>query len=492
MSKNKKYLTDYLPSPSEANQEADIMNSEAVADGMDNGLAMGIEILGSLASKYGGALGGGAATAKYGKKEDADPNLEVEKNEVVDDPEKGVYKMKGKTHKQGGEDINISQGTNVFSDKIKDEKGDSLAQRKEYREKRKKKLQKMIEDDKLDKAKRNTYEKEMQKLQAEEKRDLRNQQRAGLFAKLLGLDQDEGEEEAKYGKEDLPKAPTGLNGFLGETLNIINERQESIDAFSSLNNSSDFNIGDSIGDDETTSSDEYTGYEIGDELSTNSGENSDFNLSEILGGDGGMKAGDIAKLAGNIQGAVSMMSNVENARAADKPHENYYDEVGDEAIDELENSDDDLDTAEANQKKRLRVRTSANKREGRRKARGINQMRATDTVANLQETMADNDIFNKMLSQRMKLDTQKASIKNKASVYEAQGEEKARIRRDKDVDAYFSNKGAALQNISTALQQTGKDLNTSAMNPVKLELINSLSQFYEVNGKGEIVPKKQE
>lgn len=465
--KKKKYRTgsgtqgvvrNYLPDPIESNAKADLLSAKADAEAFDNPFAMGLDMM----AMYSGQIAQGLGSIKGAYGLEGEEQINVEGGEVVDDPTMGAMEMEGPSHDDLGIDMNVSPETDVFSVKVKDADGKSMADKKKKREKMKKALVKMLEEDHLDKARKNAYKRKLEQLEAEEEKDLTTQDQAGMFAELLGLPHTGEDGYAKYGMRKKK--------IYGE------ERDKVESVVSPYLNSQGIVKGDIILPKSNTIPKINTGV-------TSEKNQNDFDLPFQLG--------DVIKLAGNLHGMTSQMRNVKEARAEDTPHPNHYKDVGRDAIATLEGSKGDLDAMGANQESRVRKEASANKRRGRQSARGINQMRAMDAVSNMQTTMADMDIFDMIAKQKMGINQSIASTEMGASQAKAQGSAMARDLTDRDRHAYFTAKGSALGDVTKGLQQTGKDFNQMALNPVQMRLLEALGEYFTVDKQGNIKRKTE-
>lgn len=543
--KKKKYRTgsgtngvirNYLPDPLEANANAQIMMAKAEANAQSDPFAMGLDMMAMYSQQIGQGLGG--IKGAYGL--EGEEQINVEGNEIVDDPTMGAMEMLGPSHDEGGIDMDVSPETNVFSDKVIDPNGKTMAEKKKKREKAKKNLVRMLEEDSLDKPRRNAYERKLAQLEAEEEQDLQTQDEAGMFAELMGLPHTGEDGFAKYGmrkKKIFGGGTNPIGGYSGASQYLEKDR----DLISKYNPDFDPSNPDSILGLQTTLAD-FFGADIPelkdakygpvthDYMNRYAQERSkgsqsvidpelrgDFPTTNITGeiapnmarpgsgvgdGEGGIgsvlegmdfdmpQIGDMVKLAGNLHGMTSQMRNVKDARAGDTPHPNHYKDVGKEAVATLEGSKGDLEAMKANQESRIRREAVGNRRRGRRSARGINQMRATDAVTDMQTNMAELDIFDNIASKHMGIDQAIAQTQMGASQAVARGAETARDLTDRDRHSYYSAKGRALGDVTKGLQQTGKDLNQMALNPVQMRLLEALGEHYTVDKKGNVTRKK--
>lgn len=497
MKKKKKYRTgsgthgnavkNYLPDPLEANAQNQIMLAEAELDATQDPFVIGTKLAAQYVPQIAGMFspGGGMIKAMYGKGESEQVN--VEKGEVVSDPTQGSVEMDGPTHDGGGTNLEVSSEADIFSDQVRNAKGVSMAKKEKKRKKTMQDLVKMIDEDSLDKPRKNAYKRKIKQLEAEKQKDLQVQEQAGMFAELLGLNHTGEDGYAKYGKKKYSTGKTGRESFL-DVLNLGLNNTE--DAFS---NKAKTDMGEAYNEKlklDTAAPDLGEGYNRGFVEGSTPIEESDSSTPMSSFGD--MTYGDMVKLAGNAYGAYAQLENTQANRAGDTPHKNEYRDVGREAIATLEGSKGDLNAMKANQESRIRRDAQSNKRQARSSSRGINTMRATDAVSNMQVMDMERALFDSVSGQKMKIDQGIAQTQMGASQAKAQGALMARDNNDRDRDTYYTNLGIAKSNISNAMQQTGKDINQIIKNPVMLELMQNFSKYFNVSSEGVITQKPQQ
>jgi len=150
--------------------------------------------------------------------------IEAEGGEVIQTPEGETATLEGPKHEAGGiplstegdpNAVNIPEGTQIFSDRVKGSDGKTMAKRKELRDKKRLSLEEMLSKTPTDKILKNTHKRTLEILEAEENRDLQTQEMASMMAELVGLD---GVNEFAYGtgKEGVKKKyarGTGISGI---------------------------------------------------------------------------------------------------------------------------------------------------------------------------------------------------------------------------------------------------------------------------------------
>lgn len=570
--KLKKYRTggnfspNYTVSPEKANSEADIMLAKAESKAMADPIAGFIDTMAPLLVSSFAGIGGDAPVSgktkrghealfkgKFGALVNEEHNLvptdqqaavEAEGNEVVDDPQRGTYKVDGPSHDQGGVPVPASPGTAIFSDKVLDSKGVSMAKRKLKREKGKQNLLSLLEEDSTDVLLRNAFSRQSSTSEAEEAQDLETQQKAALLAELVGLP------HAENG--NLPKAAFGIGKnppyFVGGV--SVEDYNKHLDAYRLTN--SEFNIEDvaqrkalqkKLGVKEdglfgpktfaalqnsypisTPSEDELS---VAPDITDDNPEQKElgfpvkkigFSLlrkaavpprgvglnSSHAGGDeedgGGQKksppkegymptAGDMLKLFGNAFGAIAPFKNTEDARAAQKSHPNHYEDVGKEAEGTLRGAMDIQKQIRDNQRQRIRSLASGAKNSQRASARSVNTMRALDLAVDAQSMQAEQDVQNAYAEYVANLKNALAQVQLQSSAAKSQGASEARDRADRDEGAYYTARAQNIANAANAMQQTGKDINQILQNPVMLALLENLAADFTIDSQGRLKQK---
>ena len=178
------HIRGYIENPNVELQKGDQMLAQANYEGATNPWAIGLNALGQGAMAYGTSMGGfgeGAAgqaannllpmlsqfktggSAKNSK-------INIEGGEVVETPDGQLAQAKGPSHANGGIDVDLPQGGDIYSARVKKE-GESMAKRKIAREKRKAKLEKMLSNDDSFLAK-NAYKRGVESIEKEEAEDM--------------------------------------------------------------------------------------------------------------------------------------------------------------------------------------------------------------------------------------------------------------------------------------------------------------------------------
>ena len=98
--------------------------------------------------------------------------IEAEGQEVVEEPNGNMYELQGASHEQGGIDMNVPEGSQIYSKRLKGMDGKTMADRKKFREQHLAKLQRLMELNPNDRMLKKTYEKTVKDFKKQDEEDL--------------------------------------------------------------------------------------------------------------------------------------------------------------------------------------------------------------------------------------------------------------------------------------------------------------------------------
>lgn len=447
--KNKKKFglgtRQYLETPREALAENDIAKAKAAYKAETNPWVIGLETLGAMAMDYGmGMAGSGRPEASaiegnpsVGINTDiagpdiplgagelfdtmafggtAGGEIEAEGGEIVETPDGSVSKLQGAKHEQGGQDISIPDGTNIFSDRIFI-KGKSIADRKEARTKKQTKLEKLLSKSSSDKLLKNSYEKSMSNFEKEEEKDLQVQDMIGFIAGSRG--------EAMFGIKSF-----GLPDIMD---NLMKPQKLPEKANLGLNGK------------DTPSTDNF---------------------------------GNIVGVTGNLISGFGPLLNTMKERATDQPNINYYEDFGQEALDTIDESKGYVAGQKDNALKTLERSSAKSKTQNRNTARGVNTMRALDLATDVNVNRGRENIYDTFAKQMMNILGSEATAEMNIDKQVMTGEKERDIADRQDKAAYYTNLGQDVGNLGTSIQQTGKELNQQKQQDAINKILSQLSDY---------------
>jgi hypothetical protein len=187
---------NYIQTPNEVLNDYNIMLAEADQQVASNSLVPIVSLVGGLAQeaiKFGGA--GGFSKEAWTKTpktaangmNNVNQDVEVEGGEMYETPQGETGEFQGPSHEQGGMPMEVGQdipeGTKVYSDRLKVGK-ETLAERKEARERKIANLEKIASQPLLDSAVKNATQRKMQSIQKEEMADLQFQEQVNNMQQM--------------------------------------------------------------------------------------------------------------------------------------------------------------------------------------------------------------------------------------------------------------------------------------------------------------------
>lgn len=305
--KRKKYAngtgtvgTGQIINPNQTLSEFQLLMDNAKIEGESNIWANAIPMVTSLATQFAGMNVGAKPVAALGSN-NMTGQVEVEGQEVIEEPNSAPVEVKGPSHENGGVDVNVKPGTKIYSDRIKIG-GKTMAERKKTRENLLLDLDKKSSTRAGDEATKNSVNRMKATIEREEQSDLQLQELADNFQTMKkqfalgtgqkGVQKFDGGTGPK-GVQTQEEYLASLRSAQGEyEQNYFTPRPDSNTSFASAENST---------------ANPAAGY-----VPT---------------------AGDVTSLFGNLMSAFGPMANTKANRAGDTPNINAYENFGQEALD---------------------------------------------------------------------------------------------------------------------------------------------------------------
>ena len=423
--------------------------------------------------------------------------VEVEGEEVGETPDGNVMKFKGPSHENGGIDINLPEGTEMFSKRIKID-GVSIADRKAKREKRTLTLEKLLEGNPTDKFTQNTLSRTKQVNDSEDEFDKNVQEvvKGALSTKQDNQKFDLGGSVPRkgYSKNNVfyetPKWMDTISSILNPQpqfdMSKLEEFKKSMPIYDNAS------LDNGVSDTETTE-------QIGKRLSTSfvqkesnavtTNENKKFDFKNILGN---MTTGDIVGMLGNYVSTFGPMKNTLENRAGDTPNINAFKDYGKDGLKAVQSEKQYIDDIRDEQLQDLELsRTGAIKR-NRNSARGINTQRALDlaTDSGINDTKAN--IYTQFANQMMSIIAQQAQMENQQDQVVMQGEQNRDLADRQDRDNFFTQMAQDIATKGQGLQETGYDINKIKERNVIDNLLKQLSKYgISVDSSGNLTNSKK-
>ena len=475
-------------------------------------------------------LGGSSQFAKGGTVNN--PRVEVEGQEVAELPNGQVGEFQGPSHEDGGIKMNLPEGTDIYSKRIKVE-GKTMAERKLARERKIESLMKLIEKNPLDKTLRQTLKKIQENNTFLDEKDMLIQNtlhsyNQGIkrayggtledeeeddeelnddFSYADYIDDEEEEDDFYYDDEEESEDESYMYEDEEEDYDDEDEEDEEeykmggtvkkfalggpIPVFSSKVNPLIHNIVNSyiLGNDPLTQNIVDTSDRPGVEP-TDSGveksttpEKEGFNLNNLFGN---ISLGDAIGMAGSLKGAYTDKKNTLANRASDNPNINHFKNYGKEGLETLKSAKGIFQSIkDSNLEDINRARVSIVKRNNN-SARGINTQRALNLASDSKITDAKNKVYQDYATKLSSMLLKQADLENQQDLKVMAGEVQRDLNDRKDKDNFYTQLGIDEQSIATGIQKFGKNLNKGLERKLNAQALSMLSKWFnsEITSSG--------
>lgn len=554
-------VSNYVTDPSDTLAKLQANKAQAMLEGETDFLGNAFGVLSQLAPAVMGAIGGkngegwglineaitgkpyiktilpGATVEKLALGGEVSSNVEVEGDEVGITPDGQFLDFKGPDHEQGGINVNLPEGTEMFSKRIKlvKEKGgkkvkksiaDWMKEEKEYD----KKIAKKYDSDETDQLMKNTHKRATETTQGniEKYKSIQKafQKAQEELNQPIGLPEEmEGEQpQFALGGPIKPKPYLLNNEFefdpllLSLTKNAIqadlkskmllgtvnNESQDGIVPIdfgedapdnnyypSKMNLSAGKNAKDMLG--------YYTKEEISDmgdtlDSSTSTGDTKKSSLLDILKNAGSgldFTLGDALAIGGALKSAIDLKKNVLENRAGDKPNINPYLNYGQDAlrtVEEMFNMQEiqkDYALHDAELSRNASVSRNSNS------ARSINTLNALNLATDQQFNDASGKIYANNAAALQKMMGVKADLQRDIDSNVMRGAADKDMNDRRDRDAFYQNMNEVIKNSGQTAETIGSYLNQMKQAKVSMNLVNELGRHgmrITKNGTVEMIP----
>lgn len=484
-------------------------------------------------------LGGSSQFAKGGTVNN--PKVEVEGQEVAELPNGQVGEFQGPSHEDGGIKMNLPEGTDIYSKRIKVE-GKTMAERKLARERKIESLMKLIEKNPLDKTLKQTLKKVQENNDFLDEKDMLIQNtlhsyNQGIkrayggtledeeeddeelnddFSYADYIDDEEEEDDFYYGDEEESeddyytddedyeddeddeeeeyKMGGTVKKFLtggtndpndpryyskSDTSNYV-DLSEVLDplTFNILKNK---NINDV--NDVNNVTKQVTLTDSGVEKPSIISNDKNFDLNNLFGD---ISLGDALGMAGSLKGAYTGKKNTLANRASDNPNINYFKNYGKEGLETLKSAKGIFQSIrDSNLEDINRERVNIVKRNNN-SARGINTQRALNLASDSKITDAKNKVYQDYATKLSSMLLKQSDLENQQDLKVMSGEAQRDLNDRKDKDNFYTQLGIDEQSIATGIQKFGKNLNKSLERKLNAQALSMLSKWFnsEITSNG--------
>ena len=436
--------------------------------------------------------------------------INAEGGEVIDFPFGMPVELSGPSHANGGMDLNVPQGTEIYSKRLKGEDGKSMADRKKKREKELSRVKKLLEQDPSNPTLKKTLAKMQSNNDFVDEKDVAQMQ----FVKDLVEGSNRQSESFATGgyAGGFPIDPSVVNYILGQTQvpNISLEDNRTAEEkylyptisaglkTTPTQNSEegivDLTFGDSTSDNNyyfnketgsNASMGKYTEVDSNDNPINSTNKESSF--SNLLGG---TTLGDMIGMGANLLGPIAQMNNIKKNRAATPTEVNHYKNYGDEALKKIQSQYQYLDDVKNEQLGDAELSRQGTINRNNNSARGINTQRALNLVTDSQINELKSNIYNQFAAQTMSIIGQEASQMDRNDQMRMSGEERRAEKELQNTDNFYSQLSKGISDMYAGVGKTGKSLNDIKTRNVTQKNIEEQLDLLKNSTDGELILDK--
>lgn len=489
-----------IEDPFTALYENQMAQARAEAKAANNPWTTGLDILGTMAMNYGTGMmqsgmadttpSGEAASTKgftgflnglFGAKKQnkafggtVNSPVEVEGEEVAEFPNGMMLDFKGPSHENGGIDVALPGGTEVFSKRIKVD-GKTMAERKLLRQKLAEKLQKLSSENSTDLLLKNALKRNKQVSDAEEFFDLDVQK---TVSDVLNPPK----EKLAYGTG--PYYNPALNPSLWDWQGMAMQANPSffLDMFTpdprSKGSASLYET-----ESPTYSTPNYglTNADSGDSGTDADTADKKFDWGKLFKNVGMPTLGDAIGMYGNWKQAKETNDLILENRAGDTPNINAFKDYGKDGLEVLQKSKDYVSQIRDKNLKDLESARSTSSIRNRNSARGVNTQRALDLATDTGLNKAMSDVYSSFASQMLGITGQEAQMENQQDQLVMQGEQNRDLADRMDRDNFYTQLITGRKGVNQAISTLGGNLNKIKERKTNEDLLNQMFDYAEVN-----------
>lgn len=392
-------------------------------------------------------------------------NINAEGKEIVQAPGGDPMELVGASHNNGGIDLAVPEGTEIYSQRLKGPDGRTMAARKKARENKESSLGKTLQNAPTDKLLRNAFSRTKQANAVVDAQDM-NKMKVAQMMDELGQAYATGGPVKKYAiGGTVPKPAWMSDPILDPTRHLGEGTLTDADLTASL--ASQYTP--SVKPTPITTPAVKETSALTDIFNTLGDATKDITFGDALG------------LYGQYKASTDPMKNTLKQRSLDQPNINAYKDYGKRGLNEIEKAKGFLAGQKASGLKSIvsdQVAASSRNRAG---ARGINTLRALDIATDAQAQKAKEAVNNQYSQMLSSLFEKTSGLYNQQDQMFMQGEDK-RIAADlADRDAYYTALAKDIATRNTGTQYIAKNINEIKTRKTTGELINKLSANFDVD-----------
>jgi len=395
--------------------------------------------------------------------------INTEGGEIIETPGGEPQELQGNSHAQGGINMQVPIGTEIYSKRLKGPDGKSMADRKKNRERQLSKLEKLIESNPTDKTIKKTLDKTKKDFQIQEQQDIQKMQMMHQMTQV----QQAMEHFVTGGISGFPyPVPNWMGwnnnftrGKLGDTLNI-NPFENFEHIRGGYNNNKSNN--------KASGNEETADKIVAPNAKTNTTQGGLDILNRIFGGSEGLPMGDMIGLGGQLYSTFAPMKNTQTARAGDTPNINAFKNYGEDALAKMDQSKQYVNQMRDENLKDLELSRTGQILRNRNSSMGLNTQRALDLTTDTNMNDTKSKIFNQFAQAMQDIYKQEAALENDQDVHVMQGEYNRDLADREDRDNYFSQMAQDIATKGTGLQNIGKNINEIKERNITSNVMDSL------------------
>lgn len=514
-------IPNQIESPDTALADNDIRLARAAQKASNNPWTQGLDLFGNLAMQVGSSMmsqgiskgqgiseggfnwgslmqqgiGGLGTFANSSFATGGKVPINAEGGEVIETPGGEPQELQGNSHAEGGIDLQVPEGTEIYSKRLKGPDGKSMADRKKARERQLAKLEKLVESNPTDKTIRKTLEKTKKDFQIQEQQDMQKMQMAHQVSQIFNIDSKGKVTKHRLGGiADNPPGYSKNNVFYEDPFNkykkiVDNYQNTYLDAImESYNN--DYPIKDNIGNINHLPSNEepdeiipnINSNQYGESITSIGDTKKDSIFNKMFKGSG-MTIGDMVGLGGQLYNTFAPMKNTIANRAGDTPNVNAFKEYGKDALRKMDQSKQYIKGIRDENLKNLELARTGQINRNRNTARGINTQRALDLTVDANINNTKSQIFNQFAQAMQQIYGQEALLENQQDQVVMQGEQNRDLADRQDRDNYFSQLAQDIATKGEGLQHIGKNVNEIKKRGVTQKKLDEQLKLYKEKGE---------
>jgi len=431
--------------------------------------------------------------------------VELEGGEMFQVPGMGTgQEVLGPSHSQGGVDMELPEGTSVYSDRITVD-GKTLADRKKSRDRKISRLDKLLDANPSDQLVKNTAKRKRLSIDTEDEFDKSimdsiskpQQKLAYGTSSLGGRIQPLGRQYLSIPQMSamIPSALTpntlgDVNASVLGDIQPLNVQTLSIPAL---------NIPPVLENpySKTNSIAETASANIGGVPEVAAGQEGGTSFTDSMGGAAGM-AGAGVGLASSIFGAISgIMNNKANLNATKNLDKDYWEDFGLQSLLTNQEAQDRVqinkNLAKDEADRKLAIEKNTQRARNRGSAVGLNQLRALDMVTDLGMDRATYEGVNQLEqifgNQLLQLLGQEQQLELRRDQVTMGSKEILQDAEEQRIDNYYTQMGQDLAGIATTGQSIGQNINKAALKYNTLNWLNETSPYFDVTARGTVNKK---